>query len=515
MVGRAPAAAPEAPDRGLAILAFVVMAIIGGVSITAHTMWFDELQAWNIARASHSVADVFTNLRYEGHPALWDLVLFPITRFTGDPRAMQVLEWLVLCATYAVVLFRAPFAIGLRIAMVAGYFVTFEYGVISRSYGLGMLLLLLALTWLGRPEPAWGKAGTALALLAWTSLAGGVFAFAVAATVALGWRRPRARAPMLFVGGVAASVVAAAATCIPPSDFHSFSLGIPSSPLSSVSPTRVAASFAGPWRGLFPIPVGVGRWNTNLLDGIPAAVWVQAALGLALVVLVAAALRGRAFSFRLWLIGTLGYLVFSVAVVLPDRSHYAGESFLLFVACCWLAVAAPDRPREDLRSPAPDAHRRVGLLVLAGVVFAAQIVATVGILPNRSFQAFTPDRALAAAARDHGLAHDIVSGQDFDAVTMAGYLDVPIYSIARGESIRYFVNDQREADGNWQLTGRKILCRAAAVAAERGHPVAVVADKSLPAAVGARLLLTSGGVGLTRVTAAVDSSSTCTGAEAS
>ena len=100
---------------------------------------------------------------------------------------------------------------------------------------------------------------------------------------------------MVFVGGIVTSVVAAAVTCIPPSDFHSFSLGIPNTPLSSVSATRVAASLAGPWRGLFPIPVGVGRWNTNMLDNLPAAVWVQAALGLALVVLVAAALRARPF----------------------------------------------------------------------------------------------------------------------------------------------------------------------------------------------------------------------------
>src|SRR5204863_5379418 len=117
--------------------------------------------------------------------------------------------------------------------------------------------------------------------------------------------------------GVTGSVVAAAATCIPPADFVSFSLGIPSTPLSSLSPTRFAASVAGPWRGLFPVPIGIGRWNTNLLDHSANAVWVQAALGFAIIVVVALALRGRAFAFRLWLLGTLGYLVFSVAVVLP------------------------------------------------------------------------------------------------------------------------------------------------------------------------------------------------------
>jgi hypothetical protein len=142
-------------------------------------------------------------------------------------------------------------------------------------------------------------------------------------------------------------------------------------------------------------------------------------------------------------------------------------------------------------------------------VLAVQIVATVAILPNRSFQPFTPDRALAHAAREHGLARDVVSGQDFDGVTMAGYLDTPVHSIARDAPIRFLVNDQLEADGNWRLTGRKILCRAAAVAASRGRAVAVVADKPLPRAAGATLLLESGGVGLTRVAPLAARSATC------
>ena len=333
----------------VAWVALGALALLGAVAIAAHAMWFDELQAWNIARASHSVGDLFSNLRYEGHPALWYLVLYALTRVTGDPRAMQVAEWSILCATYAVIMFRAPFSMPLRLVVAAGYFVTFEYGVMSRSYGLGMLLLVLVLMWLGRPEPAWGKAGVGLALLAWTSLAGGVFAVAVVMTVALGlWGTRRNSAPdparrtrRLFAGGVTVSALAAAATCVPPPDFVSFSLGIPSTPFSSLSATRVAAAVAGPWRGLFPVPVGVGRWNTNLIDQVPGAVWVQAVLGIALVVVVSVALRDRAFAFRLWLLGTLGYLVFSLAVVLPDRSHYAGESFLLFLACVWLAMAPP------------------------------------------------------------------------------------------------------------------------------------------------------------------------------
>ena len=156
------ASASSVADPRVLTAILVVASVIAGYCIHAHAMWFDEVQAWNIARASHSVGSLYTNLRYEGHPILWYLPLFAISRFTADPRAMQVFEWAVLTCTYAVILFKAPFSIGVRTAIVAGYFVTFEYGVISRSYSVEMLLLVLALVCLARPKPTWGPVGVLL-----------------------------------------------------------------------------------------------------------------------------------------------------------------------------------------------------------------------------------------------------------------------------------------------------------------------------------------------------------------
>ena len=127
--------------RTVSAIVLVVAATATAVGLHAHAMWFDELQAWNIARASHSLPDLFANLRYEGHPVLWYLPLYALTRVTGDPRWMQALQLVVVVATYALVLFRSPFAVPARLAIVAGYFVAFEYGAITRSYGLGVLLL--------------------------------------------------------------------------------------------------------------------------------------------------------------------------------------------------------------------------------------------------------------------------------------------------------------------------------------------------------------------------------------
>src|ERR1700737_4773169 len=71
--------ASRSVDPGL-VVAFLAALAIAGFALARHAMWFDELQAWNIARASGSLPDLFHHLRYEGHPAAWYLGLYGVTR---------------------------------------------------------------------------------------------------------------------------------------------------------------------------------------------------------------------------------------------------------------------------------------------------------------------------------------------------------------------------------------------------------------------------------------------------
>jgi len=185
--------------------------------------------------------------------------------------------------------------------------------------------------------------------------------------------------------------------------------------------------------------------------------------------------------------------VFSVVVVLPDRAHYAGEFFLLFVACAWLAYAPP------VGGPRVPTGWSAGLPAVLLVVLAAQIVATVAILPDATARPFAPDRTLARAASAAGLARDVVSGQDFDGATISGYLDQPVWSIARSQAMRFFVNDEREAVGNAGLTPARLVCEAAVIADRRARPVGLVVDKPAPTPAGVTLLVASQGVRLYRV----------------
>jgi len=467
----APVAARAVIRESLVLGAWLLVACaIAAATLRAHVMWFDEVQAWNIARASRSLTDLFANVRYEGHPALWYLVLYAVSRVTGDPRAMQVVEWCVMCATFAVVLFRAPFPRWARATAIGGYFVAFEYGVVSRNYGLGLLLLVVALAALHRAPARPGlAAGVPLALLAWTSLAGALVVTVV--VVAVAWER-RSRPVARWAGALLVVAAGAALTCIPPSDFASFSAGIPSSPLAALTPTRVLGAATGPWRGLVPLPVQVGAWNTNLLDRFAGARVLEAVLSLVLVVLVGRALERGSVARRIWVLGAVAFFGYSLVVVQPDRAHYAGVWFVLFLACAWLACSE----RHFATSPSAP----VPLVALVASVLAVQCAATFAILVPATTHDFSSGEALAAVIARQGLARDVVSGHDYDATTIGAYLDRPVYSAARREWIRYFVGNRRTVDAYAAATATDLVCRASALAAVRRRDVAYVVDQRLP-----------------------------------
>ena len=83
--------------RGLVarVVCWFFFAILLGVTIFRHEMWSDELQAFLIARDSHSLADLLNNLHYEGHPALWHLLLLIPSHISWNPAGMQVLNFLL------------------------------------------------------------------------------------------------------------------------------------------------------------------------------------------------------------------------------------------------------------------------------------------------------------------------------------------------------------------------------------------------------------------------------------
>lgn len=119
--------------------------------ILGHEPFVDEWQALQIAVQAPDLASLLAALRYEGHPPLWHLVLRVVAQLVGPHNALAVSSLVFGLATQALILFRSPFPRWLRLALALSEPILFEYGTISRSYTLGVMLTFWAMaTWDGR-----------------------------------------------------------------------------------------------------------------------------------------------------------------------------------------------------------------------------------------------------------------------------------------------------------------------------------------------------------------------------
>jgi len=129
-------------------LLFFIYIFLIAFGLYHHEMWRDELQAWNIVLDSVSIPDLFYKIRYEGHPVLWFLVLWPFSSVSHSPHTIQIVHFLLSAIVAFLVIFRSPLRFYQKIAVLFSYFIFFEYSLISRNYMIGIALLLsIAVLW--------------------------------------------------------------------------------------------------------------------------------------------------------------------------------------------------------------------------------------------------------------------------------------------------------------------------------------------------------------------------------
>ena len=127
----------------------IALAIFAGLLIIVgahHEPWFDEAQAWLIAREGSPLWIMIHGVRYEGTPALWHLLLWTVQRLGLPYSGLWLVSSALACGGAWVVLFKSPFPLVMRIGLIFSYFFAYQYSVVARSYALDLLLLPL-LAW--------------------------------------------------------------------------------------------------------------------------------------------------------------------------------------------------------------------------------------------------------------------------------------------------------------------------------------------------------------------------------
>lgn len=324
----------QGPDGRSALLWTAVFAAYTLARLAFHEMWRDELNIWAGAVDSRTLGDMMSGVRHGGHGNLWAAVLWVVARVCPAPEMMQGIS-AALAVAYAWLLFRfAPCRRLWCVLLVFGYYFGFEYAVISRTYGVGILCLTAAVVLLTR-NPARILAGFAcLAVAANTTVYAAILALAIGAGWGLHhWKEAAGvRIRLRVAGGVgilAAGACFAAWCMLPPPD-----TGFAVEWYFRPDPVRLMVTAMLLWRAFFPVPTaGLHFWNSNILDTAPA---FSALLGAVLFAGVTWRFRRHIAALACWLLGAGGILAFSYLKYAGFQRHQ-GHLFLALLAAAWLA----------------------------------------------------------------------------------------------------------------------------------------------------------------------------------
>lgn len=163
---------------------FVVYLAVVITVMCFHEPWFDEAQAWLIARDCSWHDLLFSRTHYEGHPPLW-WTLLAIPAKTGVPYEIGLKGVQLLTAALMIwlLVFRTALPELLKVVLPFSYFLCYLYAVVSRPYALLIAaMLLVGLAWEHKDEHPWRLALSMMLLCLASS-----YGLAIAASAASVW----------------------------------------------------------------------------------------------------------------------------------------------------------------------------------------------------------------------------------------------------------------------------------------------------------------------------------------
>jgi len=458
--------------------------VVGGFVMSHHELWRDEVQAWLLARDSSSALDLLSRQKYEGHPALWQLLLMPLTRAFGTPIAMQVLHLLIATTTVYLFVRWSPFTRLQKVLWSFGYFPFYEYGIISRSYGLSLLLLTVFCCLYPRRQSHFVLIALTLFLLCHTHVLSLIVVIVLFAALCLerllakaGPDEPRCD-PLPFYTGctvIALGIVTALIQTIPPADsgmFVGWQFGLSYDALSKIAKALIGA--------YLPVPtIGLNYWNNPLcLDRRLAPLNLFSSLAvLGYVVFALAGLRRSPTALFVFVAGTAGLLAF-FCVKHHGYARHHGFLFVCLVVAAWMAQSnAQAELASQAASAVYDRWARAFNTSLT-LLFGIHVVAA-GIASVQEYRfPFSTSQAVAEYLHQHG----------HDKSLLVGYPDCCASAILGSSAQKQFYYPEAKRRGSYiiwdktrlaTITDQEIIDAARALSRPSGQHLLLVLGHEL------------------------------------
>lgn len=415
---------------------FLAYMLISGYAMAHHEPWGDEVHSWNIAKGSGSYPQLIENRRFEGHPPVWYTILWSVSRFTHNISYVQAVQWVIACLVAGLVIFYSPFPTLTKALVCFGYYFLFEYAILSRNYGIALLLVCCICIVLGKKLRY--KAllyYILLFLLSNVHLLAMLLAASLHLYFLLSYTSKKKLLIHILAGGLV--LLPAVIFIFPPSD-STINMGYW---LHKWNIHQLTATVEGPLRAFLPIQAwwNYHFWNTELLieakSEHPVLKVVNLLCMMGLIALAFFILRKSRKSLILFGVNLLLNLIISASVFSLTSARYAGFIFIGFFAACWL---------HFYEQPIPAASRKLLHSLLAIQLAAGAFAVVMDIrLPFSNLY------------RIGELVREVPAGEHLvtDYWTMNGYvayLDKPAYCVDMDKKISFVTwgPDMADMQGN-------------------------------------------------------------------
>ncbi len=418
----------------------IIFFILSFVGVINHEIWGDEAQAWLIARDSVSLPDLYKNLRYEGHPGLWHICLFIISRFTHNLFAMQIFH--VLITTLAIYIFVAfsPFTKLQKLLFTFGYFPFYEYNLVSRNYSLGLLFIFLFCLYFTALQKNYFRLTILIALLANTNPYPFLISCSLFVTLLLDiinthkgnfWKYICINKLYIYFAISIIGILLAIKQMIPPENAVYKGDDIWKKPDIILHIKHFALTLRLIWKSYIPVPdlFTYQSWNTNIIE-ISDFTKVFGTLGSILLFLFSIALFiHKPIVVWLYLSVSLEILFLTYFKYLGGIRHY-GHIFIIFIACLWIGRYYPDKfLLNHSLVPILYRFRKKCLNSFLMVILCTQVAVGLYAFSNDLFYPFSASKNTANYLAVNNLLQDkfIIGKSDYIVSPIAAYLNTKIY----------------------------------------------------------------------------------------
>ncbi len=396
-----------------------------------HEFWFDEIYAWSLSRKSVDFIKFLDNMKGLGHPYLWYGTVYFISHYiTDNIEAMKVIHLAVSTITAFLFLKYSPFNKIIKVMCVFGYFMFYEYSIISRNYAFGVLFIIIFCILYKNKYKNIIPIGIVLLLMGQTN----IFAFSISISlflmflidILMDWKKIRENVKKIHLILLISVVIIEVVLFYLQVRFDNYSIYSAFNKSTEEYLTSIFRISKGLMIGYVPIfNFNLNYLGTNLIFNFLSNQGLFYSYLFSVVLFIFPLLIIKRKAFFLYIFGSLAIISVPLFLAVCTTRHF-GHFFILLIVCLWISDTSKDS--QFLIKSKENIIKKIQFIYLIIILTVSLIGTSIACYYEYRYP-FSSGKEVAQYIEDKFDKNNlvIVGYQDYASVAVSEYLKKEIY----------------------------------------------------------------------------------------